>query len=135
VALDLIKEDYGTKGYAMTEELDDDAPALEELSCRWEPLMAQRGAVLSILVQALAENRSEAAVTFGEVINGLTEALGFDPQKSRPLKSKNMKLSWPPKRLKAEAQPTHGGKGYRRCLIYLYWESLIQWFFDRFNLI
>ena len=58
MALDLIKEDYGTKGYAMMEELDDDAPALEELSCRWEPLMAPRGVMPSKLVQALAEKRS-----------------------------------------------------------------------------
>jgi hypothetical protein len=130
----LIKEDDGTQGYAMTEELEDDTPDLEGLSCRWEPLMAQRGVMLSILVQALAESRSEAAATYGEVIKGLTEALGFDPQKNRPVKSENMKFSWPPKGLKAEAQSTHGGKGYRRRLFYLYLESLFQWTLDRFNL-
>lgn len=68
------------------------------------------------------------------MINGLTKALGFDPQRNRPVKSENIKFSWPPNGLKAEAQSTHGGKGYRRRLIYLYWESLIQWLLDRFNL-
>ncbi len=130
----LIKEDDGTQGYLMVEDSPDEMPDLEGLSCRWEPLAAQRGVMLSLLVQALADKREEAAGTYRRVIAGLTEALGFDPQKNRPVKASNMRFRWPPRGLKAEAKATHGGQGYMRRLLFLYWQSFLQWLLEVFDL-
>jgi len=130
----LIKADDGSQGYVLPEEPADEAPDLEGLSCRWEPLAAQRGVMLSMLIQALAENQSDAAETYRKVIDGLTEALGYDPQKNRPVKVDNMVFRWPPRGLRSEALATHGRHGYWRHLLFLYAQSLLQWVLDRFSL-
>ena len=108
----LVKEDDGTQGYVLADDAGNEEPDLEGLSCRWEPLAAQRGVMLSMLIQALAEDRTEAATTYRRVIAGLTEALGYDPQQNRPVQADNMKFRWPPSGLKAEARATQGGGGY-----------------------
>lgn len=129
----LVKEDDGTQGYVLADDAGNEEPDLEGLSCRWEPLAAQRGVMLSMLIQALAEDRNEAATTYRRVIAGLTEALGYDPQQNRPVQADNMKFCWPPSGLKAEARATQGGGGYGWRLVTLYVESLFQWALNTFN--
>jgi hypothetical protein len=130
----LIKEDDGTQGHVLIEEPADGAPDLDGLSCRWEPLSAQRGVMLCMLVQALADKTEDAAATYRKVMAGLTEALGRDPQENRPVKAGNMRFRWPPLGLRAEARATHGGRGYRRRLLFLYCQSLLQSLLNRFDL-
>lgn len=130
----LIKLDDGTQGYVFDEEATDLEPDLEGLSCRWEPLSAKHGVMLSMLIQALSTDRNEAAATYRRVIDDLTTALGYDPQQNRPVKDENMSFRWPPRGLKSEARATHGDISYLRRLIALYCESLIQWTLNRFNL-
>ena len=129
----LVKEDDGTQGYVLADDAGNEEPDLEGLSCRWEPLAAQRGVMLSMLIQALAEDRTEAATTYRRVIAGLTEALGYDPQQNRPVQADNMKFRWPPSGLKAEARATQGGGGYGWRLVTLYVESLFQCALNTFN--
>jgi len=130
----LVKEDDGTQGYLLEDEILDDMPDLEGLSCRWEPLAAQRGVMLSLLIQSRSGNRDESAKVYQTILAEITENLGQDFSKCRPVKPQNMKFTWPPKGLKTEAQATHGGIGYRRKLISLYKESFIQWVMDLFKL-
>ncbi len=130
----LIKQDDGTKGYVLGEDPGEEEPDLEGLSCRWEPLAAKRGVMLSMLVQALSSDSHEAAGTYKKVIAGLTDALGYDPQENRPVKDNNMTFRWPPRGLKAEARATQGTGGYTRRLMALYAESLLQWVLNVFNL-
>jgi len=130
----LVKEDDGTQGYIIEDDIQEDMPDLEGLSCRWEPLAAQRGVMLSLLIQSRSGDRDEAAKVYQSILAAITRDLGQDFSKCRPVKPQNMKFSWPPKGLKTEAQATHGGMGYRRKLISLYKESFIQWIMDLFKL-
>lgn len=130
----LVKEDDGTQGYIIEDDIQEDMPDLEGLSCRWEPLAAQRGVMLSLLIQSRSGDRDEAAKVYQSILAEITRDLGQDFSKCRPVKPQNMKFSWPPKGLKTEAQATHGGMGYRRKLISLYRESFIQWIMDLFKL-
>ena len=129
----LIKEDDGTQGYLIDDSAGDEELDLGGLSCRWEPLAAQRGVMLSMLIQALSTDREEASEVYRRVMASVNEALDFEVEKNRPVKPSNMRYRWPPKGLKAEARATCGNKGYFKRLMYLYGECLVQWFLETFN--
>lgn len=130
----MIKDDDGSQGYLLEDAFDDTAPDLEGLSCRWEPLASQRGIMLSILIQVLPNQKIVPTVTYEEVLADLNIALGGDTQKNRPVKAENMRFRWPPRGLKAEALATKGDRSYWRHLIFLYWQSFLQFLMERFNL-
>jgi len=130
----LVKEDNGTQGYILIDEIQDDLPDLEGLSCRWEPLAAQRGAMLSLLIQSLSNDRHDAAKVYQEILAEITDKLGQGFSKCRPVKPQNMKFRWPPKGLKSEAQATHGGIRYRWELLAFYKETFLYWVLDFFKL-
>jgi hypothetical protein len=130
----LIKQDDGTNGYVMQDTPSEDLPDLDGLSCRWEPLAAKRGIMLSMLIQAMARDREGVANTYHEIISTLTKALGQEIETYRPVKSEALKFRWPPRGLKAEARASANDGNYYIRLFSLYWESLIQCFLDRFKL-
>ncbi len=130
----LIKKDDGTEGYLMTDTAPSDAPDLDGLSCRWEPIAARRGIMLSMLIQAMDDDRQGAASTYHEVIAALTKTLGQEIEAYRPVKSDTLEFRWPPRGLKAEARATNPGRGYILHLTSLYWESLVQWALDKLKL-
>lgn len=130
----LIKEDDGTQGYLISDDTAGEALDLEGLSCRWEPLAATRGVMLSMLIQALSDDREEAAMAYGAVMARVNEALGFQLEKNRPIKASNLRFSWPPKGLKAEARATCGTKSYFNRLCYLYGECFVQLVLETFHL-
>ncbi len=130
----LVKDDDGTEGFIFNDDIMDDLPDLEGLSCRWEPLAAQRGVMLSLLIQSLVTDRDDAANIYQNILAEITEKLGHDFSKCRPVKPQNMKFRWPPKGLKTEAMATRGALSYRRKLLSLYKESFIQWIMDVFKL-
>ncbi len=129
----LIKGDDGSQGYLFADVETDAAPDLEGLSCRWEPLKARRGVMLSMLVHALAEDRQAASATYARVLSDLTLGLGYDPQQNKPVTAENMRFRWPPRGLHAEALATRGEGGYWRKLAFVSWQSLIQWVLERFD--
>ena len=129
----LIKQDDGTQGYVFDDPAGGDSPDLEGLSCRWEPLKAQRGIMLSMLVHAVSPDRTVASDTYLRVISDLTEGLGYDPPNNRPVTAENMKFKWPPRGLLAEARATQGDAGYWRRLAFITFQSLIQWFLEKFD--
>jgi hypothetical protein len=134
VADKLIKSDDGSLGYLFFDELTDQEPDLEGLSCRWEPLMTQRGVILSILVKVVDEYDEDLTHRYREVLARLGEVFGADPNGYRPVKVENMVFRWPPKGLKAEALATKGEQSYWRRLLWLYWNSFIQFLLEKFDL-
>ncbi len=74
----LVKEDNGKQGYILIDEIQDDLPDLEGLSCRWEPLAAQRGVMLSLLIQSLSNDRHDAAKVYQEILAEITDKLDQD---------------------------------------------------------
>lgn len=116
------------------DELTDQEPDLEGLSCRWEPLMTQRGVILSILVKVVDEYDEDLTHRYREVLARLGEVFGADPNEYRPVKVENMVFRWPPKGLKAEALATKGEQSYWRRLLWLYWNSFIQFLLEKFDL-
>jgi hypothetical protein len=111
---------------------DDDAgaPDLDGLSCRWEPYRSLRGRMLTLLVRARA---GEGLALHREIIARLGAIL--DPGGAAvPVQRANMRLVWPPRRLRAEALLTSGRRPRWLRGLYLGFESLVQLVAERFDL-
>jgi hypothetical protein len=120
--------------YLMEDNNDDESPDLSGLSCRWEPLASENGVMLSVLIQATADEESVKANIYRSLIDALGEISAEATNQGKPISDNNMKFRWPPRGLGAEIDATVGERNRLRWAIRLYLYSLFQWFLDRFDL-
>ncbi len=96
--------------------VDDAGPdevSFEGFECRWKPLANRRGKIVSLLVQATAEDRAEAAATYGEVLVALESIL--DDSGGRPVAPEALAVADEASAFDTEARITtgqHGGLGF-----------------------
>ncbi|WP_259779947.1 DUF3095 domain-containing protein [Aestuariispira ectoiniformans] len=109
-------------------------PDLSGLSCRWEPLEAVRGTMLSILINPLGASTAHRTQIVGQVLEDLAAFLSEDLEQRRPTSETNMRLRWPLRNLWLEAIMTRGSRSSLRRYLGVYVNSLIQKFLDIFNL-
>jgi hypothetical protein len=126
-----IKSD---SAYLITDRDDDESPDLGGLSCRWEPLASENGVMLSVLIQATADNESEKSRIYRSLIEALGKISAEAINEGKPISSNNMKFSWPPRGLGAEIDATVGKRNRLFWALRLYLYSLFQWFLDRYDL-
>jgi hypothetical protein len=124
----LIKE--GT-GFALENEIDPGPPDLNGLSCRWQPFQSLRGHMLTLLVRA---READNLPLQQEVIDTLGRILDESSGRRAPIQPTNMRFGWPPAGLEAEARLTSGQTSLWRRRAWLYFESLLQWVAERFDL-
>jgi hypothetical protein len=91
---------------------DPEAPDLEGLSCRWEPLAASRGQMIALMVQPAgpedpAEVLRGSLAQISQILDG--GLAGFAPASDRTLR-----FRWPPRGLALEARATAGRGGFLR---------------------
>ncbi|MFQ5565838.1 MAG: DUF3095 domain-containing protein [Paracoccaceae bacterium] len=85
---------------------DREAPDLEGLSCRWEPLAASRGQMIALMVQPLASDG--AAEVFRRTLAQLSHILGGGVAGFAPASDRTLRFRWPPRGLALEARATAG---------------------------
>ena len=107
-------------------------PNLDGLSCRWEPLSAENGVMLSILLQVKETDSNKAAKQYRSVIQAISE-ITTGAGDAKPIRDSNMVFRWPPRGLAAEIKATCGNRPVYLWAIWLYVNSLFQWMLDRFN--
>ncbi len=73
--------------------------------CRWEPIPSQKGVVASLLVQACAADRAEAATVYRRVIDRIEAIVGGD---GRPVAVSRLRLAAEAKAFEAEARVRSG---------------------------
>ena len=88
LAESLIKND--TSGQYRLREKATEPPDLEGLSCRWEPLAAQHGTMMCMLISAQANDVSERAKIYGDIIAKIERILRPDLDSARPVRAENM---------------------------------------------
>ncbi len=96
----LIKK-YPEKYLCKTENIV--APDLSALCCRWEPIPAKKGKVLSLIVQA---KNDDTNATYFRVVDEIQKIIGGDLTKASPVHSKFMKYK-SLKKVFAEESRTH----------------------------
>ena len=80
------------------EPLSKAGPNLNGLSCRWQPIEAKNGVMVSILIQAL--NLARADEVYGEIISGLQQIL--DTDSNSPVHDVRFRPHWPAKSWRLE---------------------------------
>jgi len=116
----------------LVEENNEQPPDLSGLSCRWEPLAAENGVMLSVLVQARQTNPHEAAECYRSVIQAINE-ITVEVGDAKPIRDSNMNFRWPPRGLAAEIKATRGNRSPVLWALKLYANSLFQWMLDHFD--
>jgi DUF3095 family protein len=105
-------------------------PDLSGLSCRWEPIDAKQGEIVSVLV--LPQPRTER-VRFAALINEITTLLG-DSDRTRPFSSKGLHLAWPSPGLAYETRALRKGRPYVWEYAKLAAYTFFAWWLFRFNI-
>jgi len=106
-------------------------PDLSGLSCRWEPLAAQRGVMLSIMVRPLVPKQARTVLT--QVLEGFAAILGGDAAGFAPASEGSLRFRWPPRGLWLEAKAT-ATAGRRMRYLGILVQSFLQYLCERFAL-
>jgi hypothetical protein len=120
--------------YLLQHRSEEGSPDLSGLSCRWEPLASQNGTMLSLLMQARAGDEASNASLYRnliEDIEAITDSVG---EVVKPVSDANMKFRWPPRGIGAEIKATVGERNRSLYGLQLYFNSLVQWCLDRFDI-
>ncbi|MEN0041815.1 MAG: DUF3095 domain-containing protein [Pseudomonadota bacterium] len=108
--------------FAIPEAADDELPNLTGLSCRWTPMVAKNGVVLSLVVQPVAGVDAAAQNALLREIIALTEQLH---RNGHPVPAEGPGFEWVPEGLELEARATHGGAPLWKRKMQLWFETLI----------
>ena len=92
--------------HAVPAEGDDPYAGLE---CRWQDVESDRGEVVSLLVEAVGDDRD---ATYREVLAAIAEA--YDDDRAHPVALDRMRLSLDPAKLSPEARLRHPAARWRR---------------------
>ncbi len=134
LAAALIKSDRGS-AYRLPEAPDaSDGLDLSGLSCRWEPLRARNGVIVSLLVQATDASPAAVAAAYRTAMEGVVGIIGATPDAGNPVSEANLTFRWPPSGLRLEAQTLTAGAPTRAIRLRLHAESLLQWLAVHLNL-
>lgn len=134
LADELIKADEAAEQYAVPEYSLSGLPDLTGLSCRWEPLRAQKGRILCMLVKPYANDFQHRQAILSTFLSELADVIGAELSQASPVTAQSMRFRWPPKGLVAEAKATRASKSYIRRCVEIFFQSFVQWILEQFDL-
>jgi len=129
-----IKHGEDAHLYTIKSNDNDEAPDLEGLSCRWEPLETCNGTMMSMLVHATGKNPQEDIAIYREIINGVEWILQSGMEQASPVNTANMVLNWPSDGLRREVKLAAGTKNFFRKVVWVYFTGFVQYFLEKFDL-
>ena len=129
----LVKDEKAGAAYRADSGDPTASPDLEGLSCRWSPIQARNGKIVSLLVLSTDTVADARTAVYQNVIAHINEALNQDLGDLSPATDANLRFRWPPKELLTEARATAGsGVGaFWRRLAFILAQSALQWFLHR----
>ncbi|WP_120500752.1 DUF3095 domain-containing protein [Roseovarius sp. EL26] len=125
-----LKADVHSKGYALLPNEDNKYPDLQGLSCRWEPLKAKNGTMLTTI---LLPYNIDATKEIQTITDAIGDILGDQISNFAPAHDSTLKFRFPPSGLSLEiAAGAHSSNRFKRT-IWAYLTALIQYFCERFG--
>ncbi|MGP1397865.1 MAG: DUF3095 domain-containing protein [Inquilinaceae bacterium] len=103
-------------------------PDLTGLSCRWTPIAASRGTIVSILVMPVAGGDRAA---FAQLIVDLVALSASGGRAGHPVPAEGPGFSWPPTGLDLEARATRGAGSLAAARRKLYAITFLAWILDK----
>jgi hypothetical protein len=129
----LVKDEKAGAAYRADSGEATDPPDLGGLSCRWSPIQARNGKIVSLLVLSTDTDADARTAAYKNVIACLNQALNQDLGDLSPVIDANLNFRWPPTELLCEARATAGsglGAIWKRLAVILA-QSALQWFLHR----
>ncbi|MFT7058504.1 MAG: hypothetical protein ACJASV_001005 [Pseudorhodobacter sp.] len=125
-----LKSDAASNGYALIPDPNEELPNLEGLSCRWEPLKARHGTMLTTILLPLNEGGDAIVKT----MDAVKDILDDQVSNYAPAHDVTLKFRFPPVGLSLEiAAGAHRSTRLRRTL-WAYFTALMQYFCERFDI-
>lgn len=120
----ILKDPDACAPFAVSQE-NTQLPPLDGLSCRWEPLPAQNGHIVSLIVKPTGRK------SLPEIMNDVAGVIGFNPliddARTKLAEEPRLKFRFPPRGLKLEVNLTSAGKTFRgwsmalvECVFFVY---------------
>jgi hypothetical protein len=111
----LIKDPEKEDQYDIRNRVESYSPTADfsGLECRWNPVQATRGEMLTLMVRALG---TDSTGTYKDLFVKVQDIYG-EKENYRPVKKESLSLAFQPKYLKQEhGVQTHNGNIFQRCL-------------------
>jgi Protein of unknown function (DUF3095) len=105
-------------------------PDLEGLSCRWEPMKAKRGSILSILA---TPQPGSAQADFAGLVSEIIDIVGSEAREATPVPVEGPPFGWPPSGLALEAKASPGKGTPQQRHRTLFFMTLLAWVSIRFK--
>ena len=104
-------------------------PDLTGLSCRWSNMTARNGAILSVVIEPVADAPGADFARLADRVIALARRLNRD---GHPLAESGAQITFPSRRvIDLEAHATHGERPMGRRKLRLWYETVLAWFFLR----
>lgn len=117
------------------EVADENAPVLDGLSCRWEPVSSRNGRMVSLIVKPVGE---AGETGFAGLLSGIERAIGFDPLGTEADASvvtpDRLRFRFPPRKTALEISFVGAAKGRVRAALRTLIENIAfswAWFSKR----
>ena len=137
LADDLLKDPKKPNPYHLQPDPKIGEPDLDGLSCRWEPLSAANGIMLTMMVKAYGKSQTEETDQLSHIMGKIESIVGRVTGTAAPAKKQTMKYRWPPRSLIQEAnimgRKSTPNKSYLRKLGRVAFTSLVQLWCERFG--
>lgn len=114
--------------YAIPPAAQGSQPDLTGLSCRWSPMPARNGTILSILVSPVAGASDEVVTQVYDRIVTLAQGL---ERGGHPAPAKGPGTAWPPEGAALEAHATHGSGSLGSARRKVLFEAFVAWLLIR----
>lgn len=134
MAEELVKSKETSSHYSVSDYSLPGLPDLTGLSCRWEPLLSQKGWILCLLVKPQAKDFLHKQFILSQFLSRLTVVIGEEFTQASPVNVESLRLRWPPVGLIAEAKATRAQSSFIVRLAQVTLSSLVQWMLERFGL-
>ncbi len=108
-------------------------PDLTGLSCRWEPLKASRGQIISLIVIGAATGHEERVRQAAKALSAVRQVTG-PLSACAPANTASLSFRWPPRGAVLEARTLDAGRLRPRRLLRILFESLLQAIGHKFGL-
>ncbi|MBT5434569.1 MAG: DUF3095 domain-containing protein [Alphaproteobacteria bacterium] len=132
-AEDLIKSGKPGDGWLFEASAERGPPDLEGLSCRWQPLTARDGCMLTLMIQGMGSDAPAQGAVLGSVLANIARILGHSLDSSAPANQVSMRFKWPPAGLMREARALARGGALWKKVLWVLGTGLVQAWCETFD--
>lgn len=126
-----LKGDDTSNGYALLPRGDEGPANLEGLSCRWQPLKAQNGTMLTLILVPKGGADEEEII---KVSDKIQDILAAPMPNFAPANKKTLRFKFPPRGLPMEIAAQASSNGWLKASVHTYITAFCQYLCESFGI-